>query len=256
LASTSGSNVTVNLHRDYETGVIGLTGAGTEELVLREMVYLENDVKSTTVHGIRSDLSEGPNTLFINHQGGADSVHVGDFYVRSMMSADVVQVHDQLIVNNTQTKIVDGIMYVRDNSRGKWLSVFRPTFTWSYNGVLTTDAIMRMAGSAQDGAQFIGYPLTRDCTITDIFIGARECTVAVAPFNLYSGVYGGAKDDTVIDSFELPVGTGADNPVMYKEVMDLDVDADNYLAMRYIPASGSSVENPYMTIEVAWRLDE
>jgi hypothetical protein len=51
------------------------------------MLYLENDIRSTTVSGIRSDLVAGANNLFINSVGDAASYHEGDFFVGSSIHA-------------------------------------------------------------------------------------------------------------------------------------------------------------------------
>jgi hypothetical protein len=114
-----------------------------------------------------------------------------------------------------------------------------------------------MAGSATDGGGYIGYPMMRDCTILNIFTGARDMTVAEGTFDIYTGVYGGAIDITEIHSTILPVGTGANEPVMLKETgLDIDIEEDEYVSVRYQPVGGASVQTPYMTIEVAWRLDD
>jgi hypothetical protein len=52
---------------------------------------LDADTHADPQTGILSTITDAGANKFINHTGGAPSVHVGDFYIQSMLSADTIR---------------------------------------------------------------------------------------------------------------------------------------------------------------------
>jgi hypothetical protein len=91
IQALTDTTATLNSYTDFRVQEPLLTQGGTMALELHDMISLEDDEVSDAVNGITSEITSGASKLFINHTGGADSVHFGDFYVRSMLSADTVR---------------------------------------------------------------------------------------------------------------------------------------------------------------------
>jgi hypothetical protein len=176
------------------------------------------------------------------------------------MSADVVQVHDSLIVNNAQIKMVDGIMYLFDNSRGKWLSVARTLMDYGVNtnNGHTALSVLTAAGTSTDGAAQVAPPLPRNATITSITYGAHD--VEVAPLGFTGGSVN--QGDTSHNLGDLwsghELGFGADDTCQTAvyDGLNIDVDGGVGIAIATVIAGGVTLWDPTALVEIAWRLDE
>jgi hypothetical protein len=87
-------SIHIDIFNDFSALPVTATGPGEETIGVRNMFLLNASSIASELNGIRSYVgpsTDGKQRLFINHTGGADSVHVGDFYVRSMLSADTIQ---------------------------------------------------------------------------------------------------------------------------------------------------------------------
>ena len=75
---------------DFEAATPAVSGIGTELLTTHNALLIEGDSISTNVNGIRSYLPNRSGARFINHTGGAESRHTGDFYVQGDIQTDRV----------------------------------------------------------------------------------------------------------------------------------------------------------------------
>jgi hypothetical protein len=91
VTSGAGSEIIVTEFTDVVCGNSALSGAGTETIESRVAFKILEDTSAGVQTGIKSLIPEGSGNLFINHTGGASSVHVGDFYIQSMLSADTIR---------------------------------------------------------------------------------------------------------------------------------------------------------------------
>jgi hypothetical protein len=93
-AADADGTIHIELWNDFTAGVVSGAGAGEETVGTRNMFLCAQSGSETELNGVRSYItpsSPGQRRLFINHTGGADSIHVGDFYIQSMLSADHIQ---------------------------------------------------------------------------------------------------------------------------------------------------------------------
>jgi hypothetical protein len=258
-ASNATSVATVEEYVDFHCENTTVNSTGTLNLTDRINIRLKDDSRFDNQIGISSAIIEGPGNRFIDHTGGAESHHTGDFYVHSLMAADVVKVDNELVLGNHRTKMVDGIMYQLDHARGKWLSVYRQTWTWGVNTGADQAASVWLTGygTATDGAGQVAAPMLRDATITGISYGAHDVQVAPLEFQGYSvesGDTAGQIDKLWEDHFLPNLGDDTTTFVAY-DGLDIDIDQGLGLTVKTLVSGGVTYHDPCALIEIAWRID-
>jgi hypothetical protein len=86
LSPIASTTATLDTYVDLDIRASSFTGAGTEVITRRDNIFLENDTNPLETRGIHSTISKtsgGKIRHFLYHTGGADSIHTGDFYIRS-----------------------------------------------------------------------------------------------------------------------------------------------------------------------------
>lgn len=136
-----------------------------------------------------------------------------------------------------QIAIQTGIMYVYDNSRSKWLSIFRFPVYFGRRG-LTEDQYLNVCGGVIPSNNS-GIRLIRNATI--VGMSAQIDASGTATFRV-------RKNDsaTSLASLTVTAATGAQS-----STTNVDLDAGDQI-QAYLDSS-AKVEDPVFTIELAWR---
>ena len=198
----------------------------------------------TLAMSIRSDQTiEATSHFYVAGNVIADRVYAdqGNFYTR-------------LILNDRPMKFAsDGILYAWDPVRLKYLSVSRHTFQYGREmGGGASAFLIGPAGTIVDSATGTSHGLIRNATITSI--DAWATTVAVAPMDLdiRQMLQGGGATHSSIHIITLETGTRV---YTGEDGLDFDVDAGKGIYVVMAPSGGSTLSDPVVHVEVAWRLD-
>ena len=148
------------------------------------------------------------------------------------ISLPVSDLEDGMVAN------VDGILYVYDNTRVKWLSVQRQTLVFGRDGN-TNNQYLNLAGGGVSSKS--GYRLMRNAVI----VGISVQTSTSQNYNIHI-----RKNGSMTDELSLTVsGFGNANVSTNREFQTTD-----YLQcyLEYI-GGGSGVSDPEVWVEMAWR---
>ncbi len=130
----------------------------------------------------------------------------------------------------------DGILYIYDGTRSKWLSVDRTMVGWGRNSNNTSNQYLRQFNGAQ--SNFSGWRMVRDGTITAITAQtniAQTWTLEIR------------KNDagTVITSLTMAAQAGNHN-----NTLNIDISEGDFIQAY---CNGNSIDYPQTLIEIAWR---
>ncbi len=130
----------------------------------------------------------------------------------------------------------DGILYIYDGTRSKWLSVDRTMVGWGRSSGNTTNEYLRQFNGSPSNNN--GWRMIRDGTITGITAQSN----AVESWTLEI-----RKNDsaTVITSLTMAAQNGNHN-----KTLNVDVNEGDFLQAY---CNGTSVAHPQSLIEIAWR---
>lgn len=130
----------------------------------------------------------------------------------------------------------DGILYIYDGTRSKWLSVDRTMVGWGRNSGNTSNEYLRQFNGAQSNNN--GWRMVRDGTITAITAqsnASQSWTLEIR------------KNDatTVITSLNMTAQAGNHN-----NSLNIDINEGDFIQAY---CNGSSIDYPQTLIEIAWR---
>lgn len=135
-------------------------------------------------------------------------------------------------------KIVDGVSYLYDETRSKWLSTARIVFNFGIDHRnLNTDIWMRMDGSIPSNNG--GYKISRNATIVSATVQTNNTT---------SGSFVIRRNGTTVDLATLTL-IGEESKVT--DILDVDLDEEDYLQALMQPVA--KIDYPMLTVELAWR---
>ena len=210
----------------------------------RTMAPGQTGLFGTLAMSIRSDQTiEAASHFYVAGDVIADRVYAdqGNFYTR-------------LTLNDRPLKFAsDGILYAWDPVRLKYLSVSRHTFQYGREmGGGASAFLIGPAGTIVDGSTGTSHGLIRNATITSI--DAWATTVAVAPMDLdiRQMLQGGGATHSSIHVITLETGTRV---YTGEDGLDFDVDAGKGIYVVMAPSGGSTLSDPVVHVEIAWRLD-
>ena len=133
-------------------------------------------------------------------------------------------------------KWVDGMPYLWDLSRSKWISLSRVTLQTAYYGLNQANRYLRVGTVTSCGAQ--GFLCPRPAVLTAIWAKSRSILTWTVEARK-NGIPITLASANIINSF------GSDL------TLNVDVDAGDWLQV-YL--SGNSVDHPIAAVEFAWRL--
>ncbi len=136
-------------------------------------------------------------------------------------------------------EIYDGILYMYDATRTKWLSVNRQTLVFSKAGI-TADQYLNLAGGVIDSGS--GYRIPANSTIVSM-------SVQSSTTDNYSVSI--RKSGSVTDLATLSV-PGTDGTSTVSTNTNLTINEDIQCYLNYT-GSSAGVEDPVVMIQLAWR---
>jgi hypothetical protein len=132
----------------------------------------------------------------------------------------------------------DGILYIYDGTRSKWLSVSRFMVGWGNTGNVTATTYLNQFSSSSSLNN--GWKMMRDGTITGITVQSN--TAQTWTLQIRKGDFAAPITSLVI--------TAAAGGTSILE--NIDVSAGDFL-QAVVSASSGNVSNPQVLIEIAWR---
>lgn len=132
-------------------------------------------------------------------------------------------------------RFFDGIGYFQDESRGKWLSLFRDTITATAFGQAITDRYLKVGDVVTQGQQ--GVLMPRNGTLTTISGKSRSMQ------NWYLEVRKNGSQAPIVSQL-ISSGKGI------SPAINIDFQEGDWLQ---IFCDGNNVSNPIAKIELAWR---
>lgn len=140
-----------------------------------------------------------------------------------------------------QLNIVNGILCIYDDTRGKWLSVQRVPVFFGRDGFSNDQYINYCVGGL--ASNISGFRLVDNACIVSMTAQSSS------PDNCIIGI---RKNDILVDSVQFSMSgvSGIDN-----NTVNIDFNAGDYLQC-YVDytGSGTGIENLVVMIEIAWRL--
>lgn len=135
--------------------------------------------------------------------------------------------------------IKDGILYVYDGTRSKWLSVNRQTVVFGRSGITGNQHLSYMGGGVSSDS---GYRPANSATIVSMSV--KTSTSDDYSINI-------RKNDVLTDIASLVVSSTNNAGEI---TTDVDISVGDYLQC-YLEYTGvgSGVEDPVVIIELAWR---
>jgi hypothetical protein len=131
----------------------------------------------------------------------------------------------------------NGIPYIKDPVRDKWISLGRTTIFAGYYGLMQCSRYMRMSGVTMAGE--VGFYVPSPATITGLWGKSRSITedwiLEVRKNNI----------PITVVSVSIINGEGANQNI------NIDLDAGDYIQL-YM--NGSGVSHPIAVMDFAWRL--
>lgn len=151
----------------------------------------------------------------------------------------IAEVLDLLCQRSSEQEITwqDGIPYIEDPYRKKFISTFRPNLTTGWYGLNQKNRYLRMAGGVTTGGN-AGYLVPRKAVITGLWAKSRSNSPWAIEVRRNNNPITLASVN-IIGSF------GKDL------LLDVDVDEGDFLQF-YL--AGTGVDHPIASMEMAWRL--
>lgn len=137
-------------------------------------------------------------------------------------------------------EVKNGVLYIYDDIRSKWLSVNRQTLVFGRNGVAGNQYLSYMGGGMSSDS---GYRPSNSATIVSM-------SVQTSTSDDYSIDI--RKNDTLTGIASLSV-SGSDNAGEITTDVNLTIGDFLQCYLNYT-GSGSGVEDPVVVIELAWRV--
>ena len=132
---------------------------------------------------------------------------------------------------------LDGIPYIKDPTRDKFISTFRPNLTTGWYGKNQKNRYLRMAGGVTTAGS-AGYLVPRKAVITGLWAKSRNNTPWVIEVR---------RNDSPITLASVNIVGSFGKDLL----LDVDLDEGDYLQFFL---SGTGVDHPIASMEMAWRL--
>jgi hypothetical protein len=130
----------------------------------------------------------------------------------------------------------DGILYVFDGTRSKWLSVDRTMVGWGRNSNNTSNEYLRQFNGAQSNNN--GWRMVRDGTITAISAQSNASQTWTLQIR---------KNDATATITSLSMAAQTGN---HDNTLNIDISAGDFIQAY---CNGNSIDFPQTLIEIAWR---
>lgn len=160
-----------------------------------------------------------------------DKPHEYNRLLSSILQELSVSIQSQSIVWD------DGVPYIFDPLRQKFLSLTRAVTTGGYYGSSIHDRYLRLDGVTMMGAQ--GFLVPRDATITAMWAKSRSISSWSIEIR---------KNGLPITLASVPISLSSG----YDDTIDIDLAKGDWIQL-YL--DGNDVEHPIAAVELAWRLD-
>jgi hypothetical protein len=141
-------------------------------------------------------------------------------------------------INNSLLAIDNGILWIYDEGRGKWLSSFRSNFASGEKGRAKNKYLLLFDGQASN---LSGYRLTRDATITAVTAQTKSSetwTLHIRKNN----------DPTNIVSLSMSAAAGN-----HTGSANIDLVAGDRVQLYAETTSFFGISDPTVWVEIAWR---
>ena len=249
--------VVMTNYRDFETITSTDSGSGTAVFYARTALAIEEDDFALTHIGIESAIPASATNRFINHTGGADSHHTGDFYIHSGLYADTVNAdygnfYQRIKLNQRELKLgSDGFLYAWDPTRSKFLATSSETIVFGRNTALTSNTMLGHAGNVTGGFG-TAFDFHRDVTVIAVTAMADSVTGTATDIDLRTGV-ANSTSTTVSASYTVPIET---RPSDLYEGINIDLDKETRMTAEVMAGdSGGTITDPILQVEFKWRLE-
>lgn len=141
-----------------------------------------------------------------------------------------------------QISVVNGMLSIYDNDRGKWLSVQRLFLTFGRRGKTKNQYLSFGGGMLPSNNS--GFRLAKNATIVSMAGQLDSTSVSGCTFEL-------EKNDTVSVIESLAVGVGVNGASDATNAINTDLSANDFIQC-YLTASIPE-EDPMLVVEIAWR---
>jgi hypothetical protein len=143
-------------------------------------------------------------------------------------------------VDETRLQIDNGILWVYDDIRGKWLSSFRASLEAGEKGRAKNKYLLVVDGQA---INLTGYRLPRDATITALAAQTRD----IETWTLHV-----RKNGTLTDIASLVMSGISGN---HTNSLNIDLDESDRVQFYAETTTFLGIKDPLIWIEIAWRND-
>lgn len=160
--------------------------------------------------------------------------------VKEIILHEIVDTTTVSGIDQSLLQIDNGILFVYDLSRGKWLSSFRATLGAGEKGRVKNKYLTVFDGQTSN---LSGYRLARDATLTAIAIQTRESETWTLHVR---------KNDLPTNLASLTM-TGVDGN--HSSVINVNLDEGDRLHFYAETTSFFGIKDPLIWVEIAWRND-
>lgn len=144
---------------------------------------------------------------------------------------------DTIVGRDSNLKQENGVLYYWDVTRGKWVSVFRETLSFTHDHRnIPVDMWLRIQGGIP--SNITGYSVTRDSIIT---------TVSARAENPFSAVFRFRKNGDPTNIVSLTVVSTESG---YQNSLNINLDAGDYIQC-FMEVTSGNVDYPIADVEIA-----